>query len=161
MHPYRLQEIITHFESLSEPERREGLIALASSAGQYAPRPGESYDFEDVRKDNECSDTVGIHLRLEAGQVHLAVSLGCQVQTLTRALTAVLCRGLSGSTLAEIIALSPDFIVRIVGQQLVQLRARTIYYVLKRVQEAAEKLQAGDKSPLSPAKCNCVSSPSS
>ena len=156
MHPPRLQEIIQHFESLTEPERRDGLIALAEAAEQHAPRPEERFDFEDVRKDNECSDTVGIHLRIEGGGVRLAVSLGCQVQTLTRALAVVLCRGLAGATVDDITGLTPGFVEQIVGEKLVQLRARTIYYVLHRVQEAAARLKSGDRTPLSRTPCNCA-----
>ncbi|MBL9115328.1 MAG: SufE family protein [Verrucomicrobiaceae bacterium] len=153
MHPPRLQEIIQHFESLTEAERRDGLIALADAAEQHSPRPGELFEFEDVRKDNECSDTVGIHLRLEGGRVRLAVSLGCQVQTLTRALAVILCRGLADARLDDIIALTPGFVEQIVGQKLVQLRARTIYYVLHRVQEAAARLKSSDQTPFSSQPC--------
>jgi len=142
MYPEKLLHIIQHFESLSEAERRDELISLADSAPHHAPQDGQVYDLEDVRKDTECSDTVGIHLQRQApNAVHLAISLGCKVQTLTRALTTILCRGLSGASTAQIVALPDDFIERIVGEKLVQLRARTIYYVLHRVQAAARTLE--------------------
>ena len=142
MFPPELQRLVEHFESLSEGERREGLIDLAEQSPRYVPKPGISYQFEDVRKDAECSDTVGIHIHIdEAKRVHFAVSLGCAVQTLTRAMTTILCRGLSGSTIEEVLAVPPDFVPRIVGAELVQMRARTVYYVLSRMKEAVTKLR--------------------
>jgi cysteine desulfuration protein SufE len=98
-YPAALSELIAFFESLPEGERRENLIDLATQAAKHAPKEGEAFDLEDVRKDAECTDTVGVHVRLEQdGGVHFAVSLGPKVQTLTRALTVILCRGLNGST---------------------------------------------------------------
>lgn len=142
MFPPELQRLVEHFESLSEGERREGLIDLAEQSARYAPKAEVSYQFEDVRKDAECSDTVGIHIHIDdAKRVYFAVSLGCAVQTLTRAMTAILCRGLSGSVIEEVIAVAPDFVPRIVGAELVQMRARTVYYVLSRMKEAVAKLR--------------------
>ncbi len=104
----------------------------------------EHFDFEQVRKDAECSDTVGIHVRREPdGRMHFAVSLGCGVQTLTKALTTVLCRGLNGATMEEVLNVPEDFIARIIGEELVRIRSRTVYYVLKRMKEATGALQAG------------------
>jgi 8-oxo-dGTP diphosphatase len=144
MLPPALQALVEHFETLSEQERREGLIDLAAAATRHAPSTALRYDYEDVRKDTECSDSVGIHLLVdEAGQqVQLAISMGCQVQTLTRAMATVLCRGVAGAALSDIAELSPDFVERIVGQKLVMLRARTIYYILDRVKEAAARLHS-------------------
>jgi cysteine desulfuration protein SufE len=143
MYPPELQRLVEHFESLSEAERREGLIDLAEQSPRYAPKADVAYQFEDVRKDAECSDTVGIHIHLDdARRVHFAVSLGCAVQTLTRAMSTILCRGLSGCTIEEALAVPPDFVPRIVGADLVQMRARTVYYVLKRMQEAVRSLTA-------------------
>lgn len=141
MYPPELQRLVDHFESLSEAERREGLIDLAEQCARYAPKPEVSFQFEDVRKDAECSDTVGIHIHLDdTRRVHFAVSLGCAVQTLTRAMSTILCRGLSGCTVEEVLAVPADFVPRIVGTELVQLRARTVYYVLKRMKEAVARL---------------------
>jgi cysteine desulfuration protein SufE len=141
MYPPALEQLIAHFQTLSETERRESLIDLADAAPHHAPQPGQQYDLEDVRKDTGCSDTVGIHLQADHAQrVHLAISMGCQVQTLTRAMATILCRSVEGLTLQEVATLSPSYIERIVGQQLVMLRARTIYYVLDRVKEAAQQL---------------------
>ncbi len=141
MHPPPLQALIEHFESLPEPERREGLIDLAEAAPHCAPKPGERFDFEQVRKDTECSDMVGIHLRRDAqGRMHLAVSLGRQVQTLTRALAVLLCRGLEGASAQEIAAVPADFIDRVAGGRLVTARGKTVYYMLNRIKEAAAGL---------------------
>jgi len=141
-YPAALGELITFFESLPEGERRENLIDLAAAAAAQAPKAGEKFDMEDVRHDAECSDTVGVHARLEHGDhVHFAISLGPKVQTLTRAMATILCRGLNGSTLAEILAVPQDFVPRIVGADLVRLRSQTVYYVLSRMKQAAKALQ--------------------
>lgn len=137
-YPAALNELIVFFESLSEGERRDNLIDLAAQAPACAPREGERFDLEDVRKDAECTDTVGVHVRVNAeGHAHFAISLGPKVQTLTRALTTILCRGLDGCTLSEVIDVSQDFVPRIIGAELVRLRSRTVYYVLDRMKEAA------------------------
>lgn len=136
--PPALQELIDFFEHLPEPERRDSLISMAESVEAHAPRPGLPYEVEEVRKDPECSDIVGIFLQREdGGHVHFAVTFGPKVQTLTRALAAILCRGLNGCTASEILAISPDFIPRIVGAELIRLRSQTVYYVLHRMQQAA------------------------
>ncbi|MDB6137409.1 MAG: Fe-S metabolism associated SufE [Verrucomicrobiaceae bacterium] len=141
MYPPPLQSLIEHFESLSEGERRDGLIDLAETVERYAPNPGEHFDFEQVRKDAECSDTVGIHIRREPdGRMRFAVSLGCGVQTLTKALTTVLCQGFNGARAQEVLATPEDFIARIIGEELVRIRSRTVYYVFKRMKEATAGL---------------------
>lgn len=140
-YPPALTELITLFESLTEAERRENLIDLAATAPSYAPREGESFDISDERKDPECMDKVGVFVRLdENGNVHLAVTLGPQVQTLTRAMATVLCRGLEGATPGQVLGVPRDFVPRIVGEQLVSLRSQTVYYVLSRVKETVGKL---------------------
>lgn len=139
--PPALDELIAFFESLPEGERRENLIDLAATTPAHAPKPDERFDLEDVRKDAECTDTVGIHVRLEEGaQVHFAVTLGPKVQTLTRALAVILCRGLNGCTLQQVIDVPQDFVPRIIGADLVRLRSQTVYYVLRRMKEAAQTL---------------------
>lgn len=140
-YPAALSELISFFEALPEGERRENLIDFAAAASMHAPKDGEPFDFEDVRKDSECTDKVGVHVRIENGaQAHFAISLGPKVQTLTRALTVILCRGLNGSGLKEILDVPPDFVPRIVGAELVRLRSQTVYYVLNRMKEAARAL---------------------
>ena len=141
-YPPALGELISFFESLPEGERRENLIDLAAAAPACAPREGEKFDLEDVRHDAECTDTVGVHARLEHGDhVHFAISLGPKVQTLTKALTTILCRGLNGCTLTEVLAVPQDFIPRIIGADLVRLRSQTVYYVLGRMKQAAHALK--------------------
>jgi cysteine desulfuration protein SufE len=136
-YPKALQDIIELFEFLPEAERREALINYADGADGHVPREGESFDLEDVRKDEECTDTVGIFLRVdEGGGAHFRVSLGPKVQTLTRAMTAILCHGLDGSRPSEVVAIPQDFVLRIIGQELVRLRSQTVYYVLGRMKGA-------------------------
>ena len=79
-------------------------------------------------------DTVGVYLHVdENGKAHIRMTLGPEVQTLTRAMTAVLCKGLDGCTPQEILDLPSDFVTRIVGTELVRIRSQTIYYVLTRI----------------------------
>lgn len=147
--PPSLQEIIDLFQHLPEAERRESLIAYAEAAAALSPKSGECYDHEEVRRDSFCSDTVGIHLRMEStGQVHFAISLGPKIQTLTRALAAILCRSLDGCQPAEILAVPREIIPCIVGSELVRLRSQTIYYILDRIQEAVGKAILRKRSPL-------------
>ena len=61
-----------------------------------------------------------------------------QVQTLTRALAAILCQGLEGATPTEVLTLPPDFVPKIVGSQLVRLRSQTVYYILTRMKNAVK-----------------------
>jgi len=123
-YPEKLDKIIHLFEQLPEDERRETLVAYADNAKKQEPRPGEKFNLEDVRKDEECMDTVGVYLH---------VTLGPEVQTLTRSMTAILCKGLEGCTPQEIVDLPSDFVTRIVGSELVRVRSQTIYYVLTRI----------------------------
>jgi cysteine desulfuration protein SufE len=140
-YPTALDELIAFFESLPEGERRENLIDLASQAASLSPKQGERFDLEDVRKDAECTDTVGVHVRVNAdGHAHFAISLGPKVQTLTKALTTILCRGLNGCTLQQVIDVPQDFVPRIIGAELVRLRSQTVYYVLGRMKQASRAL---------------------
>jgi cysteine desulfuration protein SufE len=141
-YPEPLTELIGFFEYLPEPERRENLISYAEAASACVRREGGVYDLEDIRKDEECTDTVGVFLKVDAqDRVTFAIELGPKVQTLTRALTAILCQGLNGTTLAEVMAVPSDFVPRIIGAELVRLRSQTVYYVLTRMKEAAGKMQ--------------------
>lgn len=140
-YPPALAEMVAFFESLTEAERRENLIDLATAARNHEPREGERFDFTDVRKDPECMDTVGIFVRLdESGRAHFSVTLGPHVQTLTRAMATILCRALEGATPRQVLDVPPDFVPRIVGEHLVRLRSQTVYYVLSRMKEAVKKL---------------------
>jgi len=140
-YPPKLAAIIGLFESLPEAEKRENLIAYSEQAKKHEPKPGETFDLEDVRKDEECTDTVGVFLKLDAEQrAHFRVTLGPQVQTLTKAMTSILCRGLDGMPLDSIMALPADFVPKIVGGQLVRIRSQTVYYILTRIKSACKVL---------------------
>jgi cysteine desulfuration protein SufE len=134
MYPDKLTKIINLFEVLPEDERRETLVSYADNARRQEPRQGETFDLVDVRKDEECMDTVGVYLHVdENGKAHIRMTLGPEVQTLTRSMTAILCKGLEGCTPQEIFDLPSDFVTRIVGTELVRIRSQTIYYVLTRI----------------------------
>ena len=66
-YPPNLAEIVDLFEQLPEEEMRENLIAYADGAANCALKPGEAFDLEDTRKDEECTDTVGVFLRVDPG----------------------------------------------------------------------------------------------
>ena len=145
-YPPHLQDIIELFENLPETERREMLVSYAENSTKWGPTTGETFDLEDVRKDEECTDTVGIFLNAgvdDKGQptASFKVSLGNEVQTLTRAMTSILCRGLNGSPLQEILNVPADFVPKIVGADLVRQRSQTVYYVLTRMKSATKVYQ--------------------
>jgi cysteine desulfuration protein SufE len=133
-YPKKLQTIIDLFDHLPEVERRETLVSYSDSASIQEPRPDEKFDLEDVRKDEECADTVGVYLQVDDdGKAHIRMTLGPEVQTLTRAMAAILCKGLDGATPQQIVDLPQDFVTRIVGADLVRVRSQTTYYVLSRI----------------------------
>lgn len=139
MQPPNLTGIVELFDTLSDEEKRENLIAYADAASRCAPRAGETYDLEDVRKDEECTDTVGVFLKVDAARrAHFCISLGPHVQTLTKAMTAILCEGLEGAAPEEIMEVAQDFVPRIVGGQLVRVRSQTVYYILTRMKSACK-----------------------
>lgn len=154
-YPPKLAEIVDLFDALSEDEKRENLIAYADAAAACAPQPGEQFDLEDIRKDEECTDTVGVFLRVEpaARAAHFRIALGAQVQTLTRAMTAVLCQGLEGARPETILDVPQDFVPKIVGGQLIRLRSQTVYYILTRIKGACrawlnrERAAAAEPAP--------------
>ena len=133
-YPEKLQEIVALFEHLPEEEKRESLVSYSLTTKNYEPKDGEKFDLEDVRKDEECADTVGVFLRVEGeGKSHFRMTLGPQVQTLTKAMTAILCKGLDGVTPKAVMELESDFVPKIVGAQLVRVRSQTTYYILSRM----------------------------
>jgi cysteine desulfuration protein SufE len=137
VYPPKLAAIVSLFEQLPDEEKRENLIAYADQAKRHAPGEGEHFDLEDVRKDEECTDTVGVFMQVDPEQrTHFRISLGPQVQTLTKAMTAILCKGLEGSKLNEILEVPADFVPKIVGGQLVRIRSQTVYYILTRIKSA-------------------------
>ena len=134
MYPQPLQSIIELFEMLPDQERRETLISYADQARKWEPKKGESFELEDIRKDEECADTVGVFLRVDGDdRAAIRVSLGPHVQTLTRAMTSILCRGLNRATVKDILDIPSDFVPKIVGGELVRVRSQTVYYVLTRM----------------------------
>lgn len=138
-YPPKLEAIIGLFQSLPEEEKRENLIAYAEQSKKHEPREGETFDLEDVRKDEECTDTVGVFLKLDAEQhAHFRITLGPQVQTLTKAMTSILCKALDGLSLESIMALPADFVPKIVGGHLVRIRSQTVYYILTRIKSACK-----------------------
>ena len=146
--PPALARIVARFEPLPEDERRAQLVACAEQAVRHEPRPGETFDLEDVRKDEECTDTVGIFLKLDTRRrVSLRIALGPRVQTLTKAMTSILCQGFEGLTPEEIIALPSDFVPKIAGRQLVRIRSQTVFYVLTRIKGACQVLLRRRESP--------------
>ena len=139
MYSPKLVAIIDLFESLPDGEKLENLIAFSEQAKKHEPKPGETFDLEDVRKDEECTDTVGVFLRLDANQqAHFRITLGPQVQTLTKAMTSILCKGLDGLRIDAVLDLPADFVPKIVGSELVRLRSQTVYYVLTRMKSAVK-----------------------
>src|SRR5438445_12126846 len=119
MYPTQLNKIINLFESLPEDERRETLVSYADNAKKQEPREGENFDLVDVRKDEECTDTVGVYLHVdEDGRAHIRMTLGPEVQTLTRSMTAILCKGLDASTAQHVLNIPSDCVTRIVGAEL-------------------------------------------
>jgi cysteine desulfuration protein SufE len=132
-YPSGLQSIVDLFVSLPDEEKRETLISYAEQSAKWAPHDGDRFDLEDIRKDEECTDTVGVFLDVDKGLVRFRVSLGPQVQTLTRAMTSILCRGLQGATIDEVMDLPGDFVPKIIGADLVRARSHTVYYVLTRM----------------------------
>jgi len=77
MYPPKLNNIINLFESLPEDERRETLVSYADNARKQEPREGEQFDLQDIRKDEECADTVGVYLHVdENGKAHIRMTLG-------------------------------------------------------------------------------------
>jgi cysteine desulfuration protein SufE len=134
VYPKGLQSIVSLFGSLPEQERRDALISYADQARKWEPKKGETFNLEDIRKDEECTDTVGVFLKIgDEERATFRVTLGPQVQTLTRAMTAILCRGLEHSTVTEILKVPSDFVPKIVGAELIRVRSQTVYYVLTRM----------------------------
>ncbi len=141
-YPANLAKIVGLFEVLPDAEKRDMLILYADQSANQGPREGETFDLEDVRKDEECTDEVGVFLKVgEAGGSHYRITLGPQVQTLTKAMTSILCKGLEGCTIEEVLAVPADFVPKIVGADLVRQRSQTVYYILTRMKGAATVLR--------------------
>ena len=77
VYPKRLQTIVNLFESLPEQEKRDALISYADQARKWEPKEGEIFSLQDVRKDAECTDTVGVFLKVgDDARAALRVTLG-------------------------------------------------------------------------------------
>src|ERR1700692_1340623 len=134
VYPNGLQKIVSLFESLPEQEKRDALISYADQARKWEPKEVETFNLEDIRQDEECTDTAGVYLKGgDEERATFRVTLGPQVQTLTRAMTSILCRGLANSTVTEILEVPSDFVPKIVGGELIRARSQTVYYVLTRM----------------------------
>ncbi|QSR85080.1 SufE family protein [Methylacidimicrobium sp. B4] len=141
--PVNLQEIVDLFVHLPEQERRELLIAYSDRSVECSPREGESFTLSDVRKDEECTDSVGVFLKADSqDRLLFRMTLGPHVQTLTRAMASILCQGLAGSTAEEVMAVPSNFVPKIVGTELVRQRSQTVYYILARMKGACRQLLA-------------------
>lgn len=147
MYPPKLQQIVDLFEALPDVEKRETLITYADSAKNQGPREGETFDLEDVRKDEECTDTVGVFLKVNPDRTtHFRITLGPQVQTLTKAMTSILCKGLEGCTIEQVLEVPADFVPKIVGADLVRQRSQTVYYILTRMKSSATVWRNRDRA---------------
>jgi len=138
--PQNLVKIINFFESLPDDEKRENLLSYANRSKAWEPNPDLIYDLKDIRKDEECTDTVGIYLKMNQGKVFFNISMGPKVQTLTRALASILCEALKGATIEQVLAVKDECISQIVGEKLVQLRSQTVYYLIQRMRSAVSSI---------------------
>ena len=138
--PEKLTELIHFFESLQENERRENLMLFANNAEKWMPEEQVNYCIKDIRKDEHCTDEVGIFVLSDKNEISFRVSLGEKVQTLTRAISSILCEVSEKQDKNTIRVINRNDISRIVGHELVRLRSQTVYYILDRMQEALEKL---------------------
>jgi cysteine desulfuration protein SufE len=77
-YPAKLSQIIELFETLPNSKKREALISYADSAMRQGPKDGETFDLEDIRKDEECTDSVGVFLKicLPLGDAHFGSRWG-------------------------------------------------------------------------------------
>ena len=139
-HPKKLSKIIDFFESLSDDEKRENLLSYANKSKAWEPLLDQIYDLEDIRKDEQCLDTVGIYLKVNQEKVFFNVSMGPKVQTLTRALASILCEALEGANIEQVLTVEDECISRIVGEKLVRLRSQTVYYLIRRMRSAVSNI---------------------
>ncbi|NCG26356.1 MAG: Fe-S metabolism protein SufE [Verrucomicrobiales bacterium] len=140
-HPKNLKKIIDFFESLNDDEKRENLLSYANKSKAWEPLPDQNYDLDDIQKDKQCLDTVGIHLKVIQKKVFFNISMGPKVQTLTRSLASILCEALEGVTIEQVLELKDECISQIVGEKLVQLRSQTVYYIIHRMRSAVLNIQ--------------------
>ena len=140
--PEKLNDLIHFFESLPENERRENLMLFADKVEKWNPDPNLDYDIKDIRKDEQCTDTVGVFVKINEGRVFFKMLLGPKVQTLTRAISSILCEVSEGERIERIQAIEKMAISRIVGQELVRLRSQTVYYILERMKDTLDQIKS-------------------
>ena len=131
-----LEAQVQHFETLDNSARIQALINLAQNVSQLEPKHNETWDFSEIRQDQECLDEMGLYLRHNKNTLELAATVGSEATTLTRALTAVLVQHLNGETKDRILELKDSFVPRLVGESLLRQRRNAAYYPLRRIQDA-------------------------
>lgn len=140
-YPKPLAKIVSLMQGLPEDDRRDMLIDFAKQVVKYAPEKGAEYDVNENRRDPECTDKVGVYLELlDPRRCAVRMSFGPQVQTLTRAFSYILCRGLAEASPDEIVTLDESFAEKVMGGPLMRQRSQTVYYIVRRIKEAARKL---------------------
>jgi sulfur transfer protein SufE len=136
-----LEAQVQHFETLDNSARIQALINLAQNVGQLEPKHHETWDFTEIRQDQECLDEMGLYLRHNNNSLELAATVGSETTTLTRALTAVLVQHLNGETKDRILELKDSFVPRLVGESLLRQRRNAAYYPLRRIQDAVRHME--------------------
>ncbi len=137
--PKRLERIASYFEQLDEQSRRERLIAYAEQSEKWQPQPDDEILYQDIRKDEECLDEVGVFIVSDAEGVAYRMQYGKDVQILTRAIGTILSDGLNHAKPEEVTSLPADVIHRIIGQQLFRNRSQSIYYIFNRIKQAMKR----------------------
>ncbi len=137
--PKRLEQIASYFEQLDEQSRRERLIAFAEQSDKWLPQPSDKILYQDIRKDEECLDEVGVFIVDDGEGLVWRMQYGNDVQILTRAIGTILSDGLNHAKPEEVTSLSADVIHRIIGQQLFRNRSQSIYYIFNRIKQAMKK----------------------
>ncbi|HKI46023.1 MAG TPA: SufE family protein [Balneolales bacterium] len=137
--PKRLERIASYFEQLDEQSRRERLIAFAEQSDKWLPRPDDKILYQDIRKDEECLDEVGVFIADDGEGLVWRMQYGKDVQILTRAIGTILSDGLNHAKPEEVISLPADVIHQIIGQQLFRNRSQSIYYIFNRIKQAMKR----------------------
>ncbi len=135
-----LEAKVQDFEAMDTSARIQALIGLAQNVTDLEPQHNETWDFTEIRQDQECLDEMGLYLRHNKDRLHLAAVVGNEATTLTKALTAVLVEHLRGETPTRILELRDSFVPRLVGESLLRQRRNAAYYPLRRVQDAVRHL---------------------
>jgi cysteine desulfuration protein SufE len=143
-----LERTVNDLGARSSGEQITALIALSARLPDLAPRASELWSVQDVRRDIECDDTVGLYARLDGDRVHLAAEIGQEVTTLTKALTALLVEHLDGETPHNIRRVTANDLAPIVPESLLRQRRNTVHYAVQRLQDVVRALEVS--SPATP-----------